>query len=29
MIIVWDISRIHTGEKADVIAKQVSEYDII
>jgi len=29
IIVVWDISRIHTGEKADVIAKQVSEFNII
>ena len=29
MIIVWDISRIHTGEKAVILAKQVSEFNII
>ena len=29
MIIVWDISRIHTGAKAEILAKQVSEFNII
>ena len=29
MIIVWDISRIHKGEKADILAKQVSEFNIL
>ena len=29
MIIVWDISRIHKGEKAEILAKQVSEFNII
>lgn len=28
-IIVWDISRIHKGEKAEILAKQVSEFNII
>lgn len=29
MIIVWDISRIAKGEKAEILAKQVSEFNII
>ena len=29
MIIVWDISRIHTGQKAEILAKQVAEFNII
>lgn len=29
MIIVWDISRIHTGQKAEILAKQVSQFNII
>ena len=29
MIVVWDISRIHRGEKAEILAKQVSEFNII
>ena len=29
MIIVWDISRIHRGEKPDVFAKQTSDFNIL
>ena len=29
IIIVWDISRIHKGEKVEILAKQVSEFNIL
>ena len=29
MIIVWDISRIQKGDKAEILAKQVSEFNIL
>jgi len=29
MIIVWDISRIHRGEKPDIFAKQTSDFNIL
>jgi len=29
MIIVWDISRIHTGQKAEILAKHVAEFNIV
>ena len=29
MIIIWDISRIHRGEKPEIAAKQTSEFNIL